>query len=618
MVRTMPPDPAAQGTGDLSRLLAEVAALAQQLGDPDAAACVRAEADAITTHAARVVVVGEKKRGKSSLINALLRRPGLLPVDADIATSVHVTVYAADREEAYALEKGEPEGQKITLAQVGEYAGLNPDTLDMHHPDVQEVRVGLPDPLLAAGLELIDTPGVGGLVSGHAALTLAALGMADALLFVVDGSSELTSSERDFLTQATERVATVMFVLTQTDKYPSWRQVLMADQARIVEYARPFADARWFPVSSRLRLDAASAAAAGEAARAADLNQRSGFPSLQEVLTKQVAGRASELRGINAAWAARRVLDKLLAVQQQRLQALAKNPDLIAEITAKSEQLDRYRRADAAWPRDLDRDFRELCSKLMRLYQRRIAALRIKAEGWTAEANLATSTQITHDLEAGVQALWIELESVARQEALKIATAVARQLGTEGIDALTVDVSYPEQLRQLPDLQRSEEAREEGMTGALNHYWPSMSGFSVTSMAGHLLFAAVNPFALIGVGAVVAAGLYKAGQNKQGTMRLRSDVQRYVRAVLTQVDAEMPAAIQDRMEAMQSNTRQLITERMQARQRELQRARAEGIGYLDASEQELAPQRAAAEQTLRRLRELANQATRLTAPAGTS
>jgi GTP-binding protein EngB required for normal cell division len=616
MAPTMPDDPvyAEMGTGAVSRLLAEVTAIARQLGDGEAAEDVQVEAQAVTTHAARVVVVGEKKRGKSSLINALLRRPGLLPVDADIATSVHIGVYAADREQAHVFEGGDPKGWEITLTQISEYAALDPDTLEMRHPDVREVRVGLPDPFLRAGLELIDTPGVGGLVSGHAALTLAALSLADALLFVVDGSSELTASECAFLALATERVATVEFVLTQTDKYPDWRQVLRADQALIMKHARQFADARWFPVSSRMRLDAVSAAGAGDATRADDLERRSGFAPLQEELTGQVAGRAGRLREINAAWVARRVLDKLITLQEQRLRSLTRDPDLIAEIAGKRERLEDYRRADAMWRHDLDRGFRELGSSLSRLYQRRFATLKIDADRWAAEARTTTTSQITHDLDAGVLALWTVLEEAARKGVLLIGANIARQLDTDGIDALA-GIPYPEELRRLPGLQRTEEVQEEGLPGVLNRYWPSMSGFSVTSMAGHLLFATVNPFALIGVGAIVAIGLFKGSQDRSATLRLRGDVQRYVRAVLTQTDAEMPAAIQDGLAAMRDAVQKFIADRMRARDSELQKTIAEGMSHLDTSEEELAPQRVIADRTLRRLRQLASLATQLTAAA---
>ena len=37
-----------------------------------------------------MVVVGETKRGKSSLVNALLRQPALSPVDLAVATSAFI------------------------------------------------------------------------------------------------------------------------------------------------------------------------------------------------------------------------------------------------------------------------------------------------------------------------------------------------------------------------------------------------------------------------------------------------------------------------------------------------------------------------------------------------
>src|SRR5215467_9724787 len=45
-----------------------------------------------------VVVCGEFKRGKSSLLNALVERPGLFPVDVDLATCAVVTLQWAERD----------------------------------------------------------------------------------------------------------------------------------------------------------------------------------------------------------------------------------------------------------------------------------------------------------------------------------------------------------------------------------------------------------------------------------------------------------------------------------------------------------------------------------------
>ena len=87
----------------VAALLDEVAALAERLGHETVAGQAREQRAASAVGAACVVVVGEKKRGKSSLVNALVEAPGLLPVDVDIATSVHIVVYASHQPAAAAV-----------------------------------------------------------------------------------------------------------------------------------------------------------------------------------------------------------------------------------------------------------------------------------------------------------------------------------------------------------------------------------------------------------------------------------------------------------------------------------------------------------------------------------
>ena len=73
---------------------------------------------------------------------------------------------------------------------------------------IQVVEVSTPCELLAGGLTFVDTPGVGGLGSAHGAITMAALPMADALLFVTDASQELTAPELEFVRRAASDVPT--------------------------------------------------------------------------------------------------------------------------------------------------------------------------------------------------------------------------------------------------------------------------------------------------------------------------------------------------------------------------------------------------------------------------
>jgi GTP-binding protein EngB required for normal cell division len=599
------------------RLLGEIAAVAAELGDADSAARVRDEAGTVTALPARVVVVGEKKRGKSSLINALLRRTdNLLPVEVDIATSVHITVFYADAEQALVIDETHPTGMPIRLAEIGDYAALERSTKEMRHFGVREVSVGLPDPLLRTGIDLIDTPGVGGLVSGHAALTLAALSMADALLFVVNGSTELTKSECEFLARATERIATVVFVLTQIDKYPKWRETLDLDQALIEKHAPRFADCPWYAVSSEYRLDALRQAADGRQERAAMREQRSGFGPLEAELTSRIAGHAAELRAQNATFVARRVLEKLTADQEERLRSLAKDPSLIATIRARKAALDDAARSDATWRRDLDRSFRKLGKESTEFYQRGLIDLQVTSDRWAAEADTSTATQIAHDFDAGLRAVWTDVEGRTREGALAIAGYLASTLGAEGIDALDADMPYPEQLAAR-NLLLTSEPQAGGLSGRLSRLMPGLSGVSMASMLGHLLFASVNPFAILGIGGVVAGMLNSGNQERAARARVRADVQRHIQSVASQARFEFGVALDKLTETLRAQLTDTIEERMGMRLRELTAAIADANRHLEESEQVLAPQRAECEQALGRLRALSARAGRL-APTSAS
>src|SRR5690606_29811161 len=213
-----------------------------------------------------IVVVGEFKQGKSSLVNALVGAE-VCAVDDDVATAVPTYVRFGDEPRAELLfEADPPRRQPIPTNEVRDWVmegGRTPE------PDQRLVgaEVRVPRPLLRGGVVLVDTPGVGGLGSYHAASSLAAAAMADALLFVTDASQELTRSELDFLRQAREMCSSVLCVLTKIDFYPAWRKV----HALNLEHLRRELDLPMVPVSSALRL---RAVATNDTA----LNQESGFP----------------------------------------------------------------------------------------------------------------------------------------------------------------------------------------------------------------------------------------------------------------------------------------------------------------------------------------------------
>jgi hypothetical protein len=147
--------------------------------DPDAAADL---AELRRAHLTRpgVVVVGETKRGKSSLINALLGVPGLSPVDAAVTTAAYIDFVPGD---AVTMRAWLPGGEEIEIDDLDEWA--------TGRQRARRIEVTHPAPLLRY-LSLLDTPGAGGLDPAHATIALAAVRRATALLFVADASAPLS------------------------------------------------------------------------------------------------------------------------------------------------------------------------------------------------------------------------------------------------------------------------------------------------------------------------------------------------------------------------------------------------------------------------------------------
>jgi hypothetical protein len=301
-----------------------------------------------------VVVVGETKRGKSSVVNLLLGRPGLSPVDTDVATCVHIGFHHADADDAQVALAGTAEVTPIAVADLADWAAEtgNPGNVK----GVTGVEVGLPVPLLR-DLNLVDTPGVGGLELGHAELTLQALGSADALLFVVDAGAPISGTELAFLRRAAERIDTVVFVLAKIDLYPGWRRIYADNQALLRRHAPRFAGAPMLPVSSRN----AERVLALPPGPVADLERRrTGLDALEAVLSGFVADRARLLGAANTMRFTLRALAEVRATAQDEVAAATGDPARERELEDEQQRLATLAPREAQWRRQLDSDIAKL------------------------------------------------------------------------------------------------------------------------------------------------------------------------------------------------------------------------------------------------------------------
>ena len=200
-------------------------------GRPDLGERLELSLRKLGTPGIHIVVIGEFKKGKSSLVNALVGAP-VCPVDDDVATALPTYVRHGEQTGAQLiLDTDPPRRQPVPLDQVRRYvvegAGPEPSPKDLGGapPKVAGVEILLPRSMLAGGLVVVDTPGLGGLGSAHAAASLAATSMADAVLFVTDASQELTPTEIEVIRRARELCGTVACVITKTDFHPMWRRI---------------------------------------------------------------------------------------------------------------------------------------------------------------------------------------------------------------------------------------------------------------------------------------------------------------------------------------------------------------------------------------------------------
>ncbi len=195
-----------------------------------------------------LVVLGEFKRGKSTLINALLERE-LLPTGVVPLTSVVTAIGAGDRDRLV-LRFADGGEQERPVAEVAEYVteAHNPG----NHLGVELARLELDHELLRAGLELVDTPGIGSIHSHNTEVARQFLPRVDAALCVLDAGQALSEAERELFLEAARRVPRLLIVVNKIDHLdPDDRQAAVEFVRSALRDLLDDDAAELFPVSAR-------------------------------------------------------------------------------------------------------------------------------------------------------------------------------------------------------------------------------------------------------------------------------------------------------------------------------------------------------------------------------
>jgi GTP-binding protein EngB required for normal cell division len=161
-----------------------------------------------------VVCVGQFKRGKSTLINALVGEE-ILPTGVVPVTSV-VTVLRHGEQPGARVRLGAGDWVPIGAASLSDYVSedRNPD----NRKGVSGVEVFVPAPLLAHGMSLVDTPGLGSVTDAGAAATKAFVPHIDAALVVLGADPPISSDELQLIEGIAAVTPRLVFVLNKADR----------------------------------------------------------------------------------------------------------------------------------------------------------------------------------------------------------------------------------------------------------------------------------------------------------------------------------------------------------------------------------------------------------------
>ena len=158
-----------------------LAELLEQVALEDAARFAHRFADDLEKRAVTVLVAGEFKRGKSSIVNALMGED-LLPVDIVPTTAVTHVVHYGERKLVLHWRDGRKEEHPLTALELkaiasGEAGG------NLNTEQIEFAELSLPNARLENGMVLVDTPGVNDLSEMRSEVVYQMIPRADAVLF---------------------------------------------------------------------------------------------------------------------------------------------------------------------------------------------------------------------------------------------------------------------------------------------------------------------------------------------------------------------------------------------------------------------------------------------------
>lgn len=318
---------------NLMMILDKVADFAWEKGNSPAASLLKESKTRLAQEDFTLVILGEFKRGKSTLINALLGGQ-LLPTAIVPLTAIPTVIQYGSQLKVHVIYLDGVK-KEISISEIAGYVTERENPKNVKR--IREVLISHPSELLKQGVILVDTPGVGSIYQHNTDAAYAYLPNSDAAIFMISIDAPLSKNEIYYLKDILKFTNKLFFILNKIDIASP------EDVNEALEYTRETlrnelgeGEYNLIPLSARQALLGRT----GEGKP--DLTDISGIKKLEETLGNFIRNEKGRLLLESAAARALRTINELemeLLLWQRAMESTLQ--DLDTKITLLTAELDK-------------------------------------------------------------------------------------------------------------------------------------------------------------------------------------------------------------------------------------------------------------------------------------
>ena len=199
-----------------------------------------------------LVVLGQFKRGKTTLINSLVGN-AILPSSVVPLTSI-VTILKFGSKVKCTIFMNDGTEQNVPIEEIQDYVteSGNPE----NRRGVKCACIEYPIPLLEKGMQLVDTPGIGSTFLHNTETTYEFLDHLDAAVFLMSADVPISQVEKELLETIKSSTQKIFFVLNKVDNLTAEEITEMSAHNMNVLKEMGFTVQKIWPISARKALKA--------------------------------------------------------------------------------------------------------------------------------------------------------------------------------------------------------------------------------------------------------------------------------------------------------------------------------------------------------------------------